>query len=396
VSEATLPVPAEIQRAPGRALAVGVAGLLLTVLGGVADREQLFRSYHFAFLFWVGLGVGCLSVLLIQFVTGGFWGVAIRRVLEAGSRTLVLGPVLFLPVAFGIGVLFEWAHPEAVAADPILQHKAAYLNPTFFFARAALFFACWIGLSHLVTTWSARLDRGDASVAGRLEAVSGLGLVLLALTITFSSVDWGMALNAHWFSTIYGVLFMVGQALAALALATLTVARFVGEPPYSRVISSGTVHDLGKLTLAFVMLWAYVSFSQFLIVWSGNLPEEIPWYALRTRGAWGGVAIALVIFHFALPFLLLLSRDIKRNVRLMGGIAAALLLMRVVDLYWLVGPDLHGHAGAAGAGLHWMDVTAFLGVGGVWAWFYARQLGSRPLLPLGEPEVQRRMQGVEA
>jgi hypothetical protein len=336
---------------------------------------------------------------LLQHLTGGFWGVAIRRVLEAGSRTLMWAPVLFLPVLLGLESLFEWARPEVVAADPILQHKAAYLNPMLFSLRALFYFLVWFTLAHFANKWSLQQDDAAApDLASKIQGLAGGGLVLMVLTVTFSSFDWGMSLNAHWFSTIYGVMFLVGQALAALGFATLTVSRFVGHRPYSSVIATSTIHDLGKLLLAFVMLWAYMGLSQFLIVWSGNLPEEIPWYALRTQGGWQWVALALFAFHFALPFLMLLSRDIKRNPRLLGGIAAALLGMRVIDLFWLIGPDLHGEHGASHPGLsvHWMDLTAFVGLGGIWIWAYTRELASRPLLPVGEPEVQRLLEEIRA
>jgi hypothetical protein len=398
LSSPALPVPGEIGRTASRALAVGGAGVALTLLGALLDREQFFRSWLLAWLFFMNLAVGCLSVLMIQHLTGGRWGIAIRRTLEAGTRTLPLVALLFVPVALGVSSLYEWSHAEAVAADPILQHKASYLNLPFFLGRAVFYFVVWLGLARLANRWSLEQDEEGTSpaLAGRFEALGGIGLLLLGLTVTFSSVDWGMSLNAHWFSTIYGVLFMVGQALAALAFATLTVARFSDREPLSRVIAAETIHDLGKLMLAFVMLWAYVNLSQFLIVWSGNLPEEIPWYAARMQGGWEWLGAALIVLHFALPFTLLLSRDIKRDAGLLSGIAAGLLLMRLVDLYWLVGPDLHGHGGHAPVAPHWMDVTAVVGLGGLWLWRCAGQLQTRPLLPVGEPEVRERLEEASA
>jgi hypothetical protein len=386
-------VPASIDRLRGRALAVGAAGLLATVAGGLAAPDQFFRSYLFAFLFWVGVGVGCLSILMIHHQSGGMWGLAIRRILEAGSRVLMLAALAFLPLAFGLGRLFEWARPEEVARSAALQNKQAYLNVPFFLGRAAFYFAVWAALAHLLGRWSAALDAGadHGRVSGRLRSLSGGGLLLMGLTITFASVDWAMSLNPHWFSTVYGILFMVGMALSALALVIVVVAWLGRERPLLDVVTKETIHDLGKLLLAFVMLWAYISVSQFLIIWSGNLPEEIPWYLRRLHGGWQYLALGLVLFHFALPFLLLLSRELKRNARALGLLAVALLAMRLVDLYWLVAPDLGGHGGH-GFAVHWMDLTAPLGLGGLWVAAFAGQLRSRPLVPLGEPEVRARLE----
>jgi hypothetical protein len=313
----------------------------------------------------------------------------IRRILEAGSRTLRYVWVLFLPLAFGLPHVFVWANHDALAADHHLHEavgrKAAYLNPPFFMARALFYFAVWAALAHLLSRLSLRQDRGwTQAVAGRLSAVSGGGLVLMGLTITFASVDWGMSLDPRWFSTIYGVLFMVGQALSALALCIVVLARLADEPPLGRAVSAQVMHDLGKLLFAFVMLWAYVNLSQFLIVWSGNLPEEIPWYIARWRGSWRVLALLLLLAHFALPFLLLLSRDVKRNAGVLAGVAIGILAMRLVDLHWLVGPELH----EAGRAFHWLDLATTLGVGGIWLHAFARELSAAPLLPLADPELE--------
>jgi hypothetical protein len=371
-----------------RALAAGLLGLAFCGLGLLLDPGQFFRSWLFAFLFWLGVAVGCLSILMIQHLTGGLWGLTIRRILEAGSRTLRYLWLLFLPLAFGLPHVFVWANHEALAADHHLHEavsrKAAYLNTPFFLTRAAFYFAVWAALAHVLSRWSAEQDRGwTRAAARRLRGLSGGGLLLMGLTITFSAVDWGMSLDPRWFSTIYGVLFMVGQALSAMALCIVVVARLADAPGLARVVSAQTLHDLGKLLFAFVMLWAYVNLSQFLIVWSGNLPEEIPWYILRLSGGWRVVALLLVLAHFALPFLLLLSRDAKRNASVLAGIAGGILLMRMVDLFWLIGPELHEH----GFAVHWLDVAATLGVGGVWFHLFARELAASPLLPQDDPEL---------
>jgi hypothetical protein len=323
---------------------------------------------------------------MLNHLTGGVWGAVIRRLLEAGARAVPLLALLFLPIALGVGRIYEWARPELVAADPILRMKQPYLNVPFFLVRAAFFFAVWSLLASLLSRWSGELDRtGSLRVARRLRGLSGGGLVLLGFTITFSAVDWAMSLNPHWYSTIYGILFMVGQTLSAMALVIVLLFRFRDESPFHAALRPQVFHDLGKLLFAFVMLWAYVNLSQFLIVWSGNLPEEIPWYVQRLQGGWRFVALLIVLFHFTLPFLLLLSRDLKRNAPTLAKVAGLLFLVRLVDLYWLIAPDLH-HDGAFH--LSWMDVAAPIGVGGIWLYWFARELRARPLLPQHEPDLE--------
>jgi hypothetical protein len=293
-------------------------------------------------------------------------------------------------VLAGMGRLYVWTHADVVAGDPILQHKAAYLNVPFFIGRAAFYFAVWIGLMHYLKVWSVELEStGDyRRVSRRLRGLSGGGLVLMGLTITFSAVDWAMSLNPHWFSTIYGVMFIVGPALSAMALVIVVLARLSTDPPLCRAVDAETLHDLGKLMLAFVMLWAYMNLSQFIIVWSGNIPEENPFYVTRMQGGWQWLGLIVLVFHFLLPFFMLLSRDLKRRPGRLARVAAIVLVMRLFDLYWVVGPDLAGH-GASQLHAHLFDITAPVGLVGIWLWYFARQLASRSLLPVGEPEATR-------
>jgi hypothetical protein len=394
VVRADHPVPPQLDRLQRGAAVAAAVGILALLLGLVLDPTQFFRSYLLAYLFWIGIGVGCLSIAMIHHLSGGAWGVVIRRILEAGARTLRFAALFFLPLAFGLPRIYEWAGPEA-AHDEILKHKSLYLNAPFFLGRAAFYFVVWGLLAHYLNKWSLEMDRGpDARLSQRLEALSGGGLVLMGLTITFSAVDWAMSLDPHWFSTIYGMLFMIGQALSALAMVIVLVSLIGNEPPLLGVVRPSMIHDLGKLLLAFVMVWAYISFSQFLIVWSGNLPEEIPWYIRRLGSGWQWLALILVVFHFALPFLLLLSRDLKRNARTLGMVAAGVLVVRLVDLFWLVGPDLKGHG--HGLAVHWMDLAAAVALGGAWLWTFAGHLKDRPLLPLGEPELREMLEAAEA
>jgi hypothetical protein len=381
-------LPKHLERLRRPALILGGVGLLLTVAGALADPGQAFRSYLLAFVFFVNIPIGCLSITMIHHLTGGYWGLAIRRLLEAGTRTLPWAAVAFVPIAFGLAHIFPWARPEA-AQDPVLQQKQLYLSPAFFLARAAFYFLVWIGLARALNRASLALDAGAdyLRTSRRLRGLSGAGLVLMGLTITFSSVDWAMSLDPHWMSTMWGLLFMVGQALAAMALVVVIVAFVGAHTPLAPVLrSTPALHDLGKLLFAFVMLWAYLSYSQFLIIWSGNLPEEVPWYLHRLHGGWQVLALMLVVFQFALPFLLLLSRNLKQDPRRLGAVAAGLLFMRLVDVYWLVGPELHRAGGGALGYL--LDVAALAGLGGLWFHAFTREVAERPLLPLGEPDLR--------
>lgn len=380
-------VPEQVDVLQRRAFALGAAGLIASLVGALVSPTQFFHSYLFAFLFWNGIAIGCLSLLMIQHLTGGRWGLAIRRLLEAGTRTVPVLMLLFLPVAVGLKRIYPWAAPEQ--SDATIRHavelKHAYLNVPFFLGRAAFYYAVWFLLAYFLNRVSLETDAGmDLRRARKMRSLSGGGLLLMGLTITFMSMDWAMSLDPRWFSTIYGMLFMIGTALSALSLCIVVITRIMGTGPLSVVANADTLHDLGKLMLAFIMVWAYFSFSQFLITWSGNLPEEIPWYLRRFHGTWKLIGLFLVVFHFAVPFLILLSRSVKRRARTVGLVALWILAARVVDLFWLVRPEFP----QTGFAVHWLDVTLAVGLGGVWLGVFARQLKTRPLLPLGEPEVR--------
>ncbi|HLA78453.1 MAG TPA: hypothetical protein VJU18_12815 [Vicinamibacteria bacterium] len=384
----------ELQRG---ALVAGALGVAACGLGLFLNPHQFFRSYLFAFLFWTGIAVGALGVSMIHHLAGGRWGLVILRILEAATRTLPVLGLLFLPLVFGLPQLYLWARPEQVAADPLLQHKSAYLNVPFFLGRAAVYFAVWSLFAHLLSKWTQAIDQGGdrEAISKKLRGLSGGGLVVMALTVTLAAVDWAMSLSPHWFSTVYGILFMVGQCLSALAFVVVLMAGFADQKPFAGLVRREQIHDLGKLLLAFVMLWAYINLSQFLITWSGNLPEEIPWYLKRLQGGWQWLGLALVLFHFVLPFLLLLSRDLKRNAGLLGTVAGVILVFRMVDLFWLVAPETAGgHGGhAPGFSVHWLDLGALLAVGGLWLLAFVRELKGRSLLPTGEPEIQELIEG---
>jgi hypothetical protein len=292
---------------------------------------------------------------------------------------------MFVPLLFGLPKVFEWAQPELVKASPILQEKAPYLNVTFFIVRAVIYFAFWMACAWLLNLWSLRQDRGEVAVVPsdtvRFRTLSAPGLLFLVLSITFASVDWIMSLDPEWYSTIFGLLTTASWGLSGLALAVAVLASLSPVEPLAVVLTPRHFHDLGKLMLAFVMLWAYLAFSQFLIIWSGNLPEEIPWYLERLRGGWGYVSLLLLLGHFVAPFALLLSRDLKRNRAALAKVAMFIIFMRFVDTIWLVGPTWEHH----GFPIHWMNIVLPLGMAGIWLFLFVRQLGTRALLPLNDP-----------
>lgn len=381
-SAAAWAVPAGAGRLQRLGLIAGGVGTVLCVAGLVLSPDYFFRSWLLGWVFWMGVSLGCLAILLLHHMTRGDWGMVIRRVLEAAARTLPVLLVLFLPLVFGMKELYEWADPVKVQADPLLQVKEPYLNLPFFFIRQALYFLIWGGFAWVITGMSARQDRGgDPGLTRRMQLLAAPALGAYCLAVTFASVDWLMSLQPHWFSTIYGVYLMGSQGLSALAFLIVFATWLWRREPMKEVLLKRHFHDWGKLLFAFVMLWAYFSFSQFLIIWSGNLPEEATFYWHRTHGAWGWVAVAIILFHFILPFVLLLSQDVKKNPGRLAAIALLMLVMRWVDLLWQVEPAFEERH----AGFYWLYLAAPLAIGGFWLAWFIHELKKRPLLPINDP-----------
>jgi hypothetical protein len=377
-------VTAQISRWQRTSLIVGAAGVLLAVVAFLIDREQFLRSYLFAYLYWTGMALGCLAILLMHHVVGGKWGMLIRRLCEAGARTLPFMALLLIPILLGMTTLYVWARPGA-AHDANIQSKAAYLNVPFFVARAMVYFAIWFLYSNLLSKWSRELDRThDPRLISKMRAISAPGLVVLTLTTTFAFIDWIMSLEPHWFSTIYGAMFMIGEMLESFAFVIALLIILSKASPLKEHVTPQHTHDLGNMMFAFMVLWAYLSFSQFLIIWAGNLPEEIPWYLSRLRGGWGWVAVTIVMLHFAVPFALLLFRGVKRREDRLFRVCLLMIVIRLVDVYWITEPAFYGQH----LRVHWMDFVAPLAVGGLWLAVFFWQLKSRPLVPVGDPRLQ--------
>lgn len=370
-----------------RGLIVGVLGLVACGVGFGLDHDQFWRSYLLGYIYWFCLAIGSLGLLMLHHMVGGQWGVAIRRGLEAGTRTIPLMFVLLLPILFlGSHSLYEWTHAEVVAKDPILQHKSVYLNMTGVIVRAVIYFAIWILLSTLLNKYSQEQESaGYWAVRPKLQRVSAPGILIYGLAVTFAVVDWVMSLEPHWFSTVYGAMFLVGQGLVTFAFMIVLMRNLTDQEPLKDQDKVNNFHDLGTLMFAFTMLWAYISFSQFIIIWSANLPEEITWYIRRMNGGWGYIAAGLLIFHFVAPFLLLLQRRVKRKKALVATVATWMLLMRLVDLAWVILPAF-GHSDGPmpkpHLSLHWMNIAAPVAIGGIWFWYFTLQLKKRSLEPL--------------
>jgi hypothetical protein len=374
--------PAAVDRLQKLGLIAGGAGAVLCVLGLLLSPGYFFRAWLVGWVYWMGVTLGCTAIFMLHHLTRGAWGLVVRRVLEAASRTLPWLLLLFLPLAFGMREVYEWARPAVVQGDPILQAKHGYLNLPFFFIRLVLYFLVWGGFSWILNRMSLRQDRGDdPGITRRMQLIAGPGLAAYCLAVTFASVDWLMSLQPHWFSTIYGVYLMGSQGLSALAFLIIFALYLSRREPMDGVLQPRHFHDWGKLFFAFVMLWAYFSFSQFLIIWAGNLPEEISFFLPRTRGAWGAVALAIAVFHFGVPFVVLLSRDLKRNARRLAVVAVLMMVMRWVDLLWQVEPAFAERNPA----MYWLYLAAPVAIGGLWVFFFIRELKKRPLLPLQDP-----------
>jgi hypothetical protein len=376
------PPVADLEAVGRRALNVGLAGAVVCVVGLFVNPPQFFRSYLVAWTLCVGVTLGSFAIEMLHHTSRGAWGLMIRRILEAASRTLPAVGLFGVPLLFGLPHLYPWARPTAVAADELLRHKEPYLNVPFFAGRFVFYFAVWSAFAFTLSRLSKEQDAtGDPALERRMQALSAGGLTFYVLSVTFFAVDFLMSLTPRWFSAIYGIYVLGGQIVGGLAF-TILVALFLSErPPMNEAFQPIHFHDYGKLLLAFTMLWSYFGVSQLIIIWSGDLPEEIPFYKERMSGAWGGVSLLLVLFHFAVPFALLLSRNLKRDVRRLSLIALLLLAMRWVDLWWLVAPAFH----PSGFPLHWLDPVALAALGGVWVWLFTRELKARPLVPFNDP-----------
>lgn len=386
--------PSEVGR--WRAVALGFGGIATIVMIAIAalvpdQREQVLRGWLLGTMFWGGIAIGGLGILLLQYLTGGAWGMMLRRTVEAASRTIPIVFILFIPIFAGIGYLYEWSH---MPNDPAIVWRGWYLTPNGFKARAIGYFVILFIMQFLLNKWSAKMDASanyteSAKYLETASRFSGPTMVIYAIVVSFAAIDWTMTLDPHWYSTIWGLLYVVSWALACFAFVIALFAALMDKEPMKGVLGKRHFHDIGKLMFALVMVWAYFNFSQFLIIWSGNLPEETPWYLKRMANGWQWVGLALIVFHFAVPFLILLSRDIKRHSKRLAVIAVFILGMRIVDMFYHIAPSpsTTGHEPHLNA--FWaLYLVGPIAVGGIWLWAFFGQLQKRPLIPVMDPMLE--------
>ncbi len=374
--------PPAVRRVLRQSLGVGTVTLVVCIIGAFFSPTQFFRAYLAAYVFYLGIGLGCLPILMIYHLCGGAWGFLSRRILEAGTRTLPLLALLFTPVACGVPYLYLWARPDAVAASEKLRHQQVYLNPPFFWGRAALYLILWVAMAYLLSYWTDAEARGDdPRAAAKARRLSGVGLVVYGITLHFMSIDWVMSLQPVFHSTIFGPLLAAGQIVSAQALVMIVLAPLVRRPPLADTVSAEALNDIGNLLLSFLVIWAYLVWFQFMLVWIANLPVDVVWYLPRSRGGWQWVAYALFVLHFAVPFLLLLFRVVKQTPRWAAAVAAVVLFMQLVFDFYQVAPAFPDTVLAD----HWMDFLTPLAVGGLWLADFLWELGRRPLVPGRDP-----------
>lgn len=372
------------------ALVIGVGGIAGSIAGWVLAPETFFRSYLPSYIFWFDIAAGALTLQMLQYITGGEWGIMIRRPLGAAGRTLPWLALFFLPIVMAVWnghryPLYSWSDPAVMNHDEQLQKIRVYLNPAAFTVRAAIYFMIMIGFAF----WLRRLASQFAEtrspyVNAARRRLSAVGVLVMVLLLTFVSIDWVMSLEPKWTSTMFGLSFTVGAGLSAFAFVTFFLSQLAETKAMSEILRPSHLRDLGNLTLAFVMLWAYTAYSQFLLIWYANIKEEIPYYLKRERGVWGFLAAALIIFHFFLPFFLLLMRSIKDRARTIGVVAVLILIMRYVDAYWLTAPSYYGEE------FHysWINIATFTGIGGIWIWWFIGQLKGQTIVPIHETWVE--------
>jgi len=398
--------PSVIDRMRSRSLVVGAVFAVLALVGAILHWQIFLRAWLFSFMFWLGLTTGSLALLCLQYTSGGNWGRLGRRIWEAAASNWWLMALFWIPIAVGVKALFPWArvHDDPSKAAELIAHYGAdklhyYLNVPFWLFRGVFFFVAWAIIFYFLKRWSVREEAGTTTPAQfvPIQNLSGFGIVFFGFSITFASIDWTMSLYPEWWSTVWGMLFMVGQVLTTFCFTIWLLTRLAAIEPISRMFKVEYLHDFGKLMFAFVVLWAYLSFSQWLIIWSGNMLSEIRWYLMRLYHGWQYFGTALIFVHFVFPFALLLSRSLKRHAGRIVAVCFLLLFMRLVDLFWITAPNFYpgaefgpGHPATAGLnGFGLVDALMYIvcpiAMGGIWLFFFYLQLSKRSLMPVNDP-----------
>ncbi len=374
---------------------LGAVGLAVLALGLLANPEQFWFSTALGFVYWVTLGLGGLFFVLIHHITGSVWSVNIRRMAEAVMATLPWMFLFALPLLiWGLPHIFEWSHPDIVANHPVLQRKTGYLNTSFFTIRTVVYFAIWLGVSLLLYRTSLNQDSGTQPElwTRKLRVISAPSIFLFAITLSFFSFDWLMSIDPLWYSTIFGVYIFSGSYVMILAFLIILNLRLQSQKNFKSLVTIEHFHDLGKLLFAFIVFWGYIGGSQYFFIWYANIPEETVWYLHRWEDGWKYATLLMIAGHFAIPFLVLIFRASKRSLRVLGVMASWILFMHLVDLYWLIMPNIHPHVPV----VSWMDVAAVIGIGGIFLGIFWRTYTAHPLVPVGDPKLKDSIEFINA
>jgi hypothetical protein len=402
---AELGAPAFIEGWKRRALMLGLVSSLVAALLAIAERSinHVLRAWLLGLMLTFGFAVGGLALLMLQYVSGGKWGLLLRRPLEAMSRTLPLVFIYWLVIALSLRRLYLWAAVSDVGAAlksgwinrvqaHAIEFKQPMLNPRAYIVSGLICFAIWGFYTWRLNTLSLERDATPPATTPqwikRFENISGPGILIYAITMTAAVIYWVMSLDPTWYSSIYGLLFLVGQGYGVLAFSIIVVISLAQGEPFKTILRQTEQHDLGKLAFAFVMLNIYLAFSQFLLIWSGNLPEEIPWYLDRFKGGWGVIITLDFLFHWLVPFTLLLSRDLKRNRKQLVRVCQWMVFARAFDLFWLIEPNFKD----AARNLHFSwGIFEYIAIPAAmmsfWVAYFCTRLSTRPLIQTNDPHV---------
>jgi hypothetical protein len=362
------------------ALVIGVLGLLLSAIGYFGDSKQFYFSYLTSFAFWVSLGLGGLFFTMLHHISGAKWSTVLVRISQAAMSVLPIMIIFFIPIFFGIKELFDWSHPEIVAESSVLQGKAGFLNTSFFTIRAIIYFAIWGILAFLINKYSRLQDEGKDTTK-QLRIVSAPGMFLFAFTLSFAAFDWLMSLDPHWFSTMFGAYYFGGSFVIILALLIIMANYLQSNGTLTNEINHAHFSDLGKMFFGFIVFWAYLGGAQYFFIWYANIPEETVWFLDRWKNSWKTVSQLLIIGHFLLPFVTLIFFNTKRNRKILVFFAFWIFLFHYLDMYWLIAPTLHHES----AQFSWMDLTAFLGIGGIFIALFWKNFTSKAIVPVNDP-----------
>ena len=363
---------------------VGLGGAVALSRGAEHGMDRLLETYLVSFAFWLSVALGGLFFVLLQHLTRAGWSVVVRRVAEAIAANVHLMFLLVVPVLLGMHHLYHWSHADAVAHDPILAGKAGFLNPTFFTVRVVIYFLIWSVLAWFFFRTSVKQDAsGDPALTLRMERVSAPGMILFALSLNFAAFDLLMSLDPHWFSTIFGVYYFAGSVVVFCALMPILMVWLQSTGRLRHALTREHYHDFGKLLFAFTVFWAYIAFSQYMLIWYAHLPEETGWFLKRQTGSWVWVSLGLLFGHFVVPFLILISRLFKRRPGLLALAGAWMIVMHWIDMYWLAGPEFSPTGPHVGV----VDVLVFFGMGGLFFLVWALRLRRHPLVPERDPRL---------